>query len=340
MRRLTGLLAVGTGVMLTGCFDDDKLPGVPLKLELTARKDYRPSRWTDGVHSFDKDTKFKVPAKLDVVFGNSGNHKSYLFFKKAKDKKESCCEYKGGSSQSHPKGQKELDKAKVYRFVKCDGGLKADDVAVAKDLRLRLDNGGNEKESAYTIIKATILYAGAPPTPTPTVVVTPVVTPTPVVTATPTPSPTPDIFTGLPPDPGEAGKATVLGIDSDNDGVRDDIQRLIQQTAPNSTPIKSALRQYAANAQKLFAAVGNDSEVLRLLQESNRSSQCARYIMRTVDLRSDGLEVMDKLRANIANSYLRMKTLSEISSVASGKVIQSIPIGQESQACKFDINAR
>jgi len=34
----------------------------------------------------------------------------------------------------------------------------------------------------------------------------------------------------LPPNPGEAGKATLQGIDSDNDGVRDDIQRYIALT--------------------------------------------------------------------------------------------------------------
>jgi hypothetical protein len=38
----------------------------------------------------------------------------------------------------------------------------------------------------------------------------------------------------LPPDPGEAGKVTLAGIDSDNDGVRDDIQRYIALTYPNS----------------------------------------------------------------------------------------------------------
>jgi len=31
----------------------------------------------------------------------------------------------------------------------------------------------------------------------------------------------------LPPDPGEAGKATLTGIDVDRDGVRDDLQRYI-----------------------------------------------------------------------------------------------------------------
>jgi hypothetical protein len=31
----------------------------------------------------------------------------------------------------------------------------------------------------------------------------------------------------LPPDPGEAGLAILAGIDSDEDGVRDDVQRLL-----------------------------------------------------------------------------------------------------------------
>jgi hypothetical protein len=327
-------------VVLTGCFDEDKLPGVPLKLELTARKDYRPSRWTDGLHSFGKDTKFQVPAKIDVVFGNSGNHKSYLFFKKTKDKKEIRCEYKGGSSQSHPKGQKELDNARVYKFVKCDGGLKADDVAIAKDLRLRLDNGANEKESAYTIIKATILYAGAAPTPTPTVVATPRVTPTAVVTSTPNPSPTPDIFAGLPPDPGEAGRATVLGIDADRDGVRDDVQRWIQQTAPTSRPVRNALKQYASTAQKIHAAIGNEVEVLRLVQESSYASGCAMYVMDEIENRTDTLVVLNNLRAQNLNTHQRMKAEAEVSDAISGKLIRRAPISERGSFCKFNPNER
>ncbi|MDX8380534.1 MAG: hypothetical protein R8M14_00305 [Ghiorsea sp.] len=35
---------------------------------------------------------------------------------------------------------------------------------------------------------------------------------------------------GLPPDPGAAGRGTLAGIDSDNDGVRDDVQRWIALT--------------------------------------------------------------------------------------------------------------
>lgn len=49
----------------------------------------------------------------------------------------------------------------------------------------------------------------------------------------------------LPPDPGSAGKVTVAGIDADDDGVRDDVQRYIALTYPTSPSIRSALTQLA-----------------------------------------------------------------------------------------------
>jgi len=49
----------------------------------------------------------------------------------------------------------------------------------------------------------------------------------------------------LPPDPGEAGKVTLEGIDSDGDGVRDDVQRYIALTYPDSEKTRLALTQHA-----------------------------------------------------------------------------------------------
>lgn len=49
----------------------------------------------------------------------------------------------------------------------------------------------------------------------------------------------------LPPDPGEVGKATLEGIDSDHDGIRDDVQREIMFLAPESTKKRDALIQIA-----------------------------------------------------------------------------------------------
>lgn len=59
---------------------------------------------------------------------------------------------------------------------------------------------------------------------------------------------------GLPPDPGEAGKQTLLGIDSDQDGVRDDVQRFIALHYYKSDDEKArlALEQFAESIQYGF----------------------------------------------------------------------------------------
>jgi hypothetical protein len=57
------------------------------------------------------------------------------------------------------------------------------------------------------------------------------------------------------PDPGPAGKVTLAGIDSDNDGVRDDVQRWIAENFGNSLKTKAAMKQQAEMSQlKLMSA--------------------------------------------------------------------------------------
>jgi hypothetical protein len=127
---------------------------------LVARKNYRPSTWVDGKRNFSRNAEFRVPRELKVTFGNSGNHMSYLFFKKEGDSTDSRCDYKGGSSQSTPRGA-ELAKATVYKFVKCTSNLLPGQIGLAKELRLRLDNGGNYNnttDNTHTQIQLAVDY--------------------------------------------------------------------------------------------------------------------------------------------------------------------------------------
>jgi hypothetical protein len=57
----------------------------------------------------------------------------------------------------------------------------------------------------------------------------------------------------LPPDPGEVGKQTLEGIDSDKDGIRDDVQREIMFLAPESEKLRMALGQIAKPNQELVS---------------------------------------------------------------------------------------
>jgi hypothetical protein len=65
----------------------------------------------------------------------------------------------------------------------------------------------------------------------------------------------------LPPDPGAEGKKTLLGIDTDGDGVRDDIQRYIYLTYPDDKKLRLGLTYYAIE----FQGVSKMQTTVRLL---------------------------------------------------------------------------
>jgi hypothetical protein len=81
----------------------------------------------------------------------------------------------------------------------------------------------------------------------------------------------------LPSDPGEAGKATIEGIDSDGDGVRDDVQRFIAVTYPNSEKARSALRQDAVYTQKALLTQTRE-QTRALIPEMTRAQECLEYL--------------------------------------------------------------
>jgi len=86
---------------------------------------------------------------------------------------------------------------------------------------------------------------------------------------------------GLPPDPGEAGKATLAGIDSDNDGVRDDIEIAIYKRYPNDSLKRDALIQGAKALQDailvgaaIIAGTANPDEPFRVSDRDGLSVAC------------------------------------------------------------------
>lgn len=61
-------------------------------------------------------------------------------------------------------------------------------------------------------------------------------------------------------DPGEAGKKTLLGIDSDNDGVRDDVQRWINETYSGKESTKKALKQLSKVMNKRITTLSSKQD--------------------------------------------------------------------------------
>src|SRR3989344_8426243 len=75
----------------------------------------------------------------------------------------------------------------------------------------------------------------------------------------------------LPPDPGEAGKATIEGIDSDNDGVRDDIQRYVGLAFPADPEVRMTLMRLADSQQQYLTARNSELGVVQAIVDMVRA---------------------------------------------------------------------
>ncbi len=92
------------------------------------------------------------------------------------------------------------------------------------------------------------------------------------------PPPATDVPVVLPPDPGEAGKATLAGIDSDHDGVRDDLQREIVYMYPQNDQIRRVLRAMVKKEQDIITTTGDHEHFKELEVSSLSFLDCYNYL--------------------------------------------------------------
>jgi hypothetical protein len=136
---------------------------------------------------------------------------------------------------------------------------------------------------------------------------------------------------GLPPDPGEAGKATLEGIDSDNDGLRDDIQRYIALQYSDSGKTRAALRQAALALQNIILNSSDEANALRNTELEARASECIRYIRP-----DDGRSIDNMLMAEFLNTKTRSRAYLVYDAKLSGHVFGTRDLNQYKGSCAFD----
>ncbi len=139
---------------------------------------------------------------------------------------------------------------------------------------------------------------------------------------------------GLPPDPGKAGKATLAGIDSDDDGLRDDVQRYIVLTYQDSEKTRAALTQEAQMMQNALLDAGNKEKSIRHGEESGRSSACLSYVLGSLEAKR---AARDKLNSIILNTDERNYAYFAYNEQLGGEVFFSVPYNERVSACEFDV---
>ncbi len=153
----------------------------------------------------------------------------------------------------------------------------------------------------------------------------------------------------LPPDPGEAGKATLLGIDSDNDGVRDDIQRYIALTYPDSAKKRAALRQDAKAMNDALEDADDKRASINNAYKMNRAQECGDFIWENFGGPADPLEKeirfmevvneRKKLLARFLNTQERSSIYLDFDAQLGGEVFSTTPLELEYRSCEFDPDA-
>ncbi len=138
----------------------------------------------------------------------------------------------------------------------------------------------------------------------------------------------------LPPDPGEEGKLTLLGIDSDGDGVRDDIQRYIYITYPDEEKLRLGLTYYAKEFQGVLADADDRDAVYNRAIKMTRHGECLHYLNG-----EESINVESALDAEILNTRERSIAYITFSDNLGGKNIRSAPLKEWKNSCSFDVDA-
>jgi hypothetical protein len=145
-------------------------------------------------------------------------------------------------------------------------------------------------------------------------------------------------FAGLPPDPGEAGKLTIDGIDTDKDGMRDDVQRWIAIEWGHS-PI--AVKQLTALAQLYLRPVhygdslGKEETRTQFGATVAREAACA-FGLETNETRERGAH--RHVRLLVLNTPERVQRASDFDMMFAHTDMPMYE-GTASEACGFDVEA-
>ena len=135
---------------------------------------------------------------------------------------------------------------------------------------------------------------------------------------------------GLPPDPGEAGLVGLDGIDSDQDGVRDDVQRFIEVEEYDSEMTRKAVKKMAIVMQKELVNAYDKEIVLQLEPESSAALYCLFHVT------GKSRPYRKKLEAKAYNTVERLRAWNKINSHFSGMTF-TLPDDLGAQ-CNFGVD--
>jgi hypothetical protein len=136
-------------------------------------------------------------------------------------------------------------------------------------------------------------------------------------------------------DPGPAGTTTLAGVDSDGDGVRDDVQRWINESYSSSVNQKSGLKQRAHAFQSTLLTTEDRAASIQASAADLRAAECVDFVMGSFQ---SGLAVQRELKAKILNTRERTLANFKASENFNGQKYRLARNGQEAMRCNFSLS--
>jgi hypothetical protein len=128
---------------------------------------------------------------------------------------------------------------------------------------------------------------------------------------------------GFPPDPGESGEETLEGIDSDHDGLRDDLQRWIYSRFPDDPKKRSVLRQLALTYQDVLFLKHDDKAIREYSERVAKASNCLfESFLDSFQANIEG----DYIQAKVLNTRMRTERHLEVDSWSDGMILTGYPM--------------
>jgi len=140
----------------------------------------------------------------------------------------------------------------------------------------------------------------------------------------------------LPPDPGLAGDETIEGVDVNENGVRDDIERWIGLNYRNSEKTRMALTQvyYPLQNFMIHARENDRDAVYNDMTAMQRAGEWLDYIRP-----DDAHKLIEEIKARVVNTSDRSYAYIDSSRILGGGSFPSAQFSKWSQSCTFDPDA-
>ena len=143
----------------------------------------------------------------------------------------------------------------------------------------------------------------------------------------------------LPPEPDPAvNNATLLGVDSNDNGVRDDVERWIYETYKDKHPIYIDIAMQAGRAYKLVLEHPERAKEIR--EVIIAPSHCAWYYQNDAKYFNEPLLVNEKITSPVQGKYFNTKERNDVyweyDTLLSGGIYSLPKIKDEKSFCDFD----